>query len=204
MTRDDFGDWLHQLHVLVAAPASQSTHAQWASEAGATVTRRTGPDFTNLPQDLDAAVVDAGIDRPCELLDMLPTACGIVIVADDPADWLCEVADAKRAPIVMRNSARSDFLFELRRAATLQVPDIAYLVGHAKKLWNLPPRQARVLFYNLWSHSDREIADAIGISVHTVQEHQNGLRRRTGVRTKHGYLRRLAETAGMIPPISDE
>ena len=61
-----------------------------------------------------------------------------------------------------------------------------------------------MLFYNLWSHSDREIADAIGISVHTVQEHQNGLRRRTGVRTKYGYLRRLAETAGMRPPLADD
>lgn len=202
MVAEDFRTWLRRLRVLVATPDVESKHALWASEAGATVTRIAAlSEAVGLPQDLDAAVVDAGMDGSSELLDLLPAACGVVIVAGEPMAELYELADRKHAAIVMRDTPRVDFLFEMRRAATLQVPDISYLVGHAEQLWNLPPRQSRVLFYNLWSHSDREIAEAIGISVHTVQEHQNGLRRRTGVRTKYGYLRRLAETAGMRPPL---
>ena len=66
-----------------------------------------------------------------------------------------------------------------------------------------PARQlSRLLYYNLWSYSDQEIADAMGLSRHTIQEYQDELRRRTGVRTKHAYLRRLLEYAGEEPPLS--
>jgi DNA-binding CsgD family transcriptional regulator len=128
----------------------------------------------------------------------------VVLLAQGASTAAVELADRTRAAIVLEDAPRTDFLFEIKRSAQLQLPSIEYLVGHAARLWKLPPQQARVLFYNLWSHSDREIAVAIGISVHTVQDHQNGLRRRTGVRTKHGYLRCLAQIAGLRPPLEDK
>jgi len=204
MSQDGFHNWLQGAHVLVAERATWSDHALWIGEVGATVTRLvTLETIDDLPSNLDAAVVDIEMHGAMGLLALLPPACSVVLVAAALTEVVGKLADDLHAALVLSSVPRVDLLFEVQRAAELQVPDIGYLVGRAEQLWNLPRQQARVLFYNLWSHSDREIAQAIGISVHTVQEHQNGLRRRTGVRTKHGYLRCLAELAGWRPPLQD-
>jgi DNA-binding CsgD family transcriptional regulator len=54
---------------------------------------------------------------------------------------------------------------------------------------------ARLLWLNLWGYSDQEIADALQVSLHTVQDYQYALRRKTKVRSKGGYLRLLADAA---------
>jgi DNA-binding CsgD family transcriptional regulator len=200
-----FVDWLCDVRVLLFACSESTQHAAWIMEAAATITRAsTLHNVESLSVGHDVAVVDTGLDGASEVLSCLGSRCGIVLLAESAGSGAAELADRAQAAIVLQDAPRADFLFEVRRAAQLQVPSIAYLVGRAERRWKLPPQQARVLSHNLLSHSNLEIARAIGISVHTVQEHQKGLRRRTGARTKHDYLRCLAQLAGMRPPLDDE
>lgn len=205
MRSSDFGNWLHGVRVLLFERSEWTERATWMIDAGATITRAsTLEGIGELSGQHDVAVIDTALAAAKAVLKRLPPGCGVVWLADGASTHAAELADCTQAAIVLQDAPRADFLFEVQRSAQLQVPSIEYLVGRAERLWKLPPQQTRVLFYNLLSHSDREIARAIGISVHTVQEHQNGLRRRTGVRTKHGYLRCLAELAGMRPPLEEE
>jgi hypothetical protein len=205
MPHAEFCRWLQGVRVLLIERPEASERALWMIEAGATVTRLCAWDeIGQLAVARYVAVVELALPGVSEVLDHLAPGCGLVLVANEASFAAAKLADRKQAAIVLEDAPRVDFRFEVQRSAQLQVPDIDYMVGRAARLWKLPPQQTRVLFYNLWSQSDREIARAIGISVHTVQEHQNGLRRRTGVRTKHGYLRGLAEAAGMRAPLEDE
>jgi DNA-binding CsgD family transcriptional regulator len=205
MPHSDFGNWLQGVRVLLFERSEWMQRASWMIEAGATITRSsTLEGVGELSGQHDVAVIDTALHGANEVLRRLTPGCGVVLLVEGASTAAADLADRRRAAIVLQDAPRTDFLFEVQRSAQVQVPRIEYLVGRAERLWKLPPQQARVLFYNLLSHSDREIARAIGISVHTVQEHQNGLRRRTGVRTKHGYLRCLAQIAGMRPPLEDE
>lgn len=205
MQTSDFGNWLHGVRVFVFERPERTQRATWLIDAGATITRSSTLEGVGEPSDqFDVAVIDTALNGANEVLRRLAPGCGVVLVAERASTDTAELADRKQAAILLQGAPRADFLFEVQRSARLQVPSIEYLVGRAERLWKLPPQQARVLFHNLLSHSDREIARAIGISVHTVQEHQNGLRRRTGVRTKHGYLRCLAQSAGMRPPLEED
>lgn len=205
MQHCDLRSWLRGVRVLLVERSEWSARAQWMMEAGATVTRLGAlADVGELSARCDAVVIDIALPGICEVLGSLAPGCGVVLVADEASAAAAELADRQQAAIVLQDAPRADFLFEVQRSAQLRVPNIEYLAGRAERLWKLPPQQARVLLHNLWSLSDREIAHAIGISVHTVQEHQNGLRRRTGARTKHGYFRCLAEAAGIRPPLEDE
>lgn len=200
-----FDDWLSGVRVLLLEGTESTQHAAWIMQAAATITRAsTLQNVESLSVGQDVAVIDIALPGASEALASLASGCGVVLLAESVSTDTAELADRAQAAIVLHDAARADFLFEIRRAAQLQMPSIAYLVGRAERQWKLPPQQARVLSHNLLSHSNLEIARAIGISVHTVQEHQNGLRRRTGARTKHDYLRRLAELAGMRPPLDDE
>jgi DNA-binding CsgD family transcriptional regulator len=199
------GDLLHGVRVLLLERSEWTTRASWLMDAGATITRACtlhGVDV--LSEQHDVAVIDTALYDAREVLKCLTPGCGIVLLAEGASTAAAELADRAQAAIVLQDAPRADFLFEIRRSAQLQVPSIEYLVARAERLWKLSAQQARVLSHNLLSHSNLEIARAIGISVHTVQEHQDGLRRRTGVSTKHGYLRCLAEMAGMRPPLDDE
>jgi DNA-binding NarL/FixJ family response regulator len=200
-----FGDWLSGVRVLLFECSESTQHAAWIMEAAATITRSsTLQGVESLSMRHDVAVIDTALPEASEVLSCLTPGCGVVLLAESASSDAVELADRAQAAIVLQDAPRADFLFEIRRSAQLQVPSVAYLVARAERQWKLPPQQARVLSHNLLSHSNLEIARAIGISVHTVQEHQNGLRRRTGARTKHGYLRCLAELAGMRPPLDDE
>ena len=119
-----------------------------------------------------------------------------------PELTLLEAIQAVRADFLSRSAGEADFMFRLKNATKLSVPSMRRLAANASKLWNLPRQLSRLLYFNLWSYSDQEIADAMGLSRHTIQEYQDELRRRTGVRTKHAYLRRLLEYAGEEPPLS--
>lgn len=205
MQTSDFGNWLHGVRVFLFERPEWTERATWLIDTGATITRSsTLEDVGELSGQYDVAVIDTALNGANEVLRRLAPGCGVVLIAERASTDAAELADRKQAAILLQGAPRADFLFEVQRSARLQVPSIEYLVGRAERLWKLPPQQARVLFHNLLSHSDREIARAIGISVHTVQEHQNGLRRRTGVRTKHGYLRCLAQSAGMRPPLEED
>lgn len=181
----------------------------WLTGAGAKVTRAERGDAALAttvedPTAVDVAVLDA--DWPgtgwVGLARDLPRSCAVVVVTDHADAALLDTAIALRADYVSRSAGEADFVFRIRSATRLSVPSMRKLATNAAKLWNLPRQLSRLLYFNLWSYSDQEIADAMGLSRHTIQEYQDELRRRTGVRTKHAYLRRLLEYAGEEPPLS--
>ena len=200
-----FTDWLSGVLVLLFECSESNERTAWLMEAAATITRAsTLQNIESLSVGHDVAVIDTALPGAGEVLSCLTPDCGVVLLAESASTEATELADRAQAALVLHDTPRADLLFEIRRAAQLRLPSIPYLVGRAERQWKLPRQQARVLSHNLLSHSDVEIARAIGISVHTVQEHQNGLRRRTGARTKHDYLRCLAQLAGLRPPLDDE
>ena len=187
----------------------RSPQLGWLAASGARVLKaeRAEDARTTTVEDptiVDAAVLDA--DWPglgwVGLARDLPRSCALVVLSDRPDTSLLETIGALRAEFVSRSASEADFVFRIKSVTKLSVPSLRRLAANASKLWNLPRQLSRLLYYNLWSYSDQEIADAMGLSRHTIQEYQDELRRRTGVRTKHAYLRRLLEYAGEEPPLS--
>ena len=181
----------------------------WLIAAGARVVRADRSDAAAAvtaedPAAVDAAVLDA--DWPTVgwvgLARDLPRSCAVIVISEQPDAALLDTAIALRADFLSRSASEADFVFRVKSATKLSVPSMRRLAANASKLWNLPRQLSRLLYFNLWSYSDQEIADAMGLSRHTIQEYQDELRRRTGVRTKHAYLRRLLEYAGEEPPLS--
>jgi DNA-binding NarL/FixJ family response regulator len=203
-----FDSWLKSISVLYVGDP-KSSQLGWLAAAGARVikaenteeARAAAADESNV---IDAAVLDA--DWPslgwAGLARDLPKSCAIVVLSDKPDPTLLDAIQSVRADFLSRSASEADFMFRLKTATKLSVPSMRRLAANASKLWSLPRQLSRLLYYNLWSYSDQEIADAMGLSRHTIQEYQDELRRRTGVRTKHAYLRRLLEYAGEEPPLS--
>jgi len=204
----NFDGWLKSTTVLYVGDP-KAPHASWLTAAGARVLRAESADEarTALGEEsnaIDAAVLDA--DSPSigwvGFARDLPASCGVVVLSEKADVALLDTIHAVRAEFVARTASEADFLFRLKSVTKLSVPSMRRLAANASKLWSLPRQLSRLLYYNLWSYSDQEIADAMGLSRHTIQEYQDELRRRTGVRTKHAYLRRLLEYAGEEPPLS--
>lgn len=203
-----FEGWLNALNVLYAGDAD-SPQLAWLKDAGASaITVTTSEQAQNEaikdPNAFDVAILDA--DLPTlgwvSVARDVPRSCAVVVVSEKADSGMLETIAALRAEFVSKTASEADFVFKLKTATRLSVPSMRRLAANATKLWGLPRQLSRLLYYNLWSYSDQEIADAMGLSRHTIQEYQDELRRRTGVRTKHAYLRRLLEYAGEEPPLS--
>lgn len=209
MGSTNFTGWLNEVRALVVdAERALGQHKTWLTEAGAIVS-----DARNLAEAREAlsdprcryhvAVVDAELpnDEAFELLPDLPASCSVLLLTGSGDTTLIKRVLETRAQMLTRSAPASDFMFAMCRLVTLSVPDMRRLAVYAREMWRLPPQLSRVLYYNLWSYTDREIADAMGISLHTIQQYQDELRKRTGVRTKHGYMRRIMAYAGQRPPL---
>ena len=203
-----YDGWLESVEVLYAGDPAAPQLA-WLESAGASVvTVKTADDarktLSEEPQGFDVALLDADTKEIgwVSLAREVPRSCSVIVLSSRADAPLLETVSALRADFVSKTATEADFIFKLRNATRLSVPSMRRLASAATKLWELPPQLARLLYYDLWSYSDQEIAEAMGLSRHTVQEYQEELRRRTGVRTKHAYLRRLLEFAGEEPPLS--
>jgi DNA-binding NarL/FixJ family response regulator len=200
--------WLKSMSVLYVGDP-KSPQVGWLVAAGARVIKAERADDARAataedPAAVEIAVLDAewpGLGWVALAHD-LPRSCDLIVISDRADPELLDAVSAARADFVSRSASEADFMFRLKSATRLAVPSMRRLAAHASKLWNLPRQLSRLLYFNLWSYSDQEIADAMGLSRHTIQEYQDELRRRTGVRTKHAYLRRLLEYAGEEPPLS--
>jgi len=203
-----FDSWLKSISVLYVGDP-KSPQLGWLAAAGARVIKTENTEEARAAAADDANVIDAAVldaDWPglgwAGLARDLPRSCSVVVLSDKPEVSLLDSIHAVRADFLSRSASEADFMFRLKTATKLSVPSMRRLAANASKLWSLPRQLSRLLYYNLWSYSDQEIADAMGLSRHTIQEYQDELRRRTGVRTKHAYLRRLLEYAGEEPPLS--
>jgi DNA-binding NarL/FixJ family response regulator len=204
----NFDGWLKSITVLYVGDG-KSPQITWLSAAGARIIKAEQAEEARAAIGEDASAIDAAIldaDWPgigwVGFARDLPASCGIIVVSDKVDSALLDTIHSSRVEFVSGSASEADFLFRVKSATKLSVPSMRRLAANASKLWNLPRQLSRLLYYNLWSYSDQEIADAMGLSRHTIQEYQDELRRRTGVRTKHAYLRRLLEYAGEEPPLS--
>lgn len=204
----NFDGWLKSITVLYVGDP-KSPHMGWLSAAGARILKAETAEEARTAIGEDASAIDAAVldaDWPglgwVGFARDLPASCGIVVVSEKADTALLDSIHGLRAEFIGKAASEADFLFRVKSVTKLSVPSMRRLAANASKLWNLPRQLSRLLYYNLWSYSDQEIADAMGLSRHTIQEYQDELRRRTGVRTKHAYLRRLLEYAGEEPPLS--
>lgn len=203
-----FDGWLKSLDVLYAGdpglPQLRWLEAAVARAVKAKTAEQARKATAEDPHAFDIAVLDADWKDVgwVSLARDVPRSCAVIVISDRADVSLLQTVSALRADFVSKSATEADFVFKLKGVTRLSVGSMRRLAANATKLWELPPQLARLLHYNLWSYSDQEIADAMGLSRHTVQEYQEELRRRTGVRTKHAYLRRLLEFAGEDPPLS--
>lgn len=110
------------------------------------------------------------------------------------------LAEQYGASILWKPCEKQSFIACIENCIEAPIPSLTALTRVAVQHWDLSPQQARVLFFNLWSFSNDEIARVMGLSLHTILDYQNTLRRKTGARSKDGYLRRILECNGVSPP----
>lgn len=206
--QDVFKDWLKSVPVLLTGDTA-GTYGTWLAESGALVCQvtteaRAREFMAHDAQNFLVAVLDAECATVPWLSIMidLPASCGILVVSDSADPGMLRRLRSHGAQYLSKSATLADFMFAMSTAVSLTVPNMQRLAARAAEMWKLPRQQARLLYYNLWSYTDQEIADAMGLSRHTVQQYQEELRKRTGVKTKHSYLRRLLATAGAEPPLN--
>jgi DNA-binding NarL/FixJ family response regulator len=209
VTFSAFGGWLQSLHVVVSDDGG-SCHRQreWLLQSGAMVTH--APQLKQAievvrarPDEFDLLLIDADAHPQWGVsISELPSVCATLIVCASADEALLRRVLEKHAGYIAKSAAPPDFVFSVyTRVRMAGAPDLDRLVGRASRLWALSPQLKRVLHHNLWGYSDRDIADALSISLKTTQQYQEELRRKTGVKTKQGYLRRLLLLAGYEPPL---
>lgn len=204
-----FAGWLQGLHVVISDDGgSCDPQREWLLQSGAMVTH--APQLKQAielvqtrPAEFDLLVIDGDAHpRWALLVSELPSVCrALIVCARADAELLRRVLD-RHAGYIAKSAAPADFVFSVYNHGRMAgAPDLDRLVGRAARLWALSPQLKRVLHHNLWGYSDRDIADALSISLKTTQQYQEELRRKTGVKTKQGYLRRLLLLAGHQPPL---
>jgi len=195
---------------IVCLTTPESVIQGWLQEFGARVVlwsdRVSLTDSMVRDQTRDACAIvidlDLGISPGFHIADMVAPLCGVLFTAESLDLDTCRRIHHAHWGYRSKRASREDFVLATRRLAHLCVPDIARIAARAVSIWKLSPQQARVLYYDLWSYCDQDIADALDLSIHTVQEYQEELRRKTGARGKQAYLARLLEVSGTPPPLS--
>lgn len=205
--------WLSGFRVLVAAGRSPVSYSQWLVDAGAKVTAAASCAnaiqlASTMPSGFDAAVVEANLPDGCgvaiaEDLRAREPCCRIVIIAHWMADpGLSRVRDIPGATMLSSRTTAPELVFAVQDAAACTPLGLRRVLKRVGDKTKLSRQQERLFWLNLWGYSDREIADALGIQLHTAQDYQMALRRKTGVRSKAGYLRLLLEVQGVRAPIN--
>lgn len=207
MPDSPFSKLLQGLHAVVLDDShSCALQRAWLLETGAMVThsslfRQAYDTILTRGADFDLLLIDADAHR-CwiELFERMRPSCSALVLSTRPEVETLQRVREHGAGYITRQAAVHDFVFAVYNlVGDAGVPHLGRLAARASSMWSLSPQLGRVLHYNLWGYSDRDIADALSISVKTAQQYQDELRRRTGVKSKHAYLRRLLMLAGHEP-----
>lgn len=182
----------------------------WLMDAGARVSLCTTAEarrlsdvaFLAYSKRFDLVVLGAGTPaaRHLELAERLALRCAALVLVDAPDRGLLERIYLLGGTYRHKDTNQEDFLLAACQALDNGFPNLERICAYAAHVWRLPPQLQRVLQLDLWSFTDDEIAKTMSLSVHTVQEYQEALRRRTGARSKHGHLRQLLQLRGAPPP----
>jgi DNA-binding NarL/FixJ family response regulator len=134
--------------------------------------------------------------------DLMRTQRGCCVLLQSEHATAAAVQRVRRLGLayLSKTAAKCDFMLSLARLLDIEIPDVDSLVAKARKKWSLSRQQTKLLYYNLWSCSNDEIAQSLGLSLNTVQEYQQKLRHKTGAKSKDSYFRLLLECSGRKPP----
>jgi DNA-binding NarL/FixJ family response regulator len=186
-------------------------YGEWLEESGASVTRVASCDSTlqmvcASDTRLDAVVLETHLPDGCGLmlaeeLSVRQPHCRIVVI--DPTaneavmDRVCAIPGAT---LLSGQATKVELVFAVKENAASPPLLLRQLLKQLGDDVKLSPQQERVFWLNLWGYADQEIAEALTIQLHTVQDYQLALRRKTGARSKASYLRLLLEYQGVRPP----
>jgi DNA-binding NarL/FixJ family response regulator len=209
-----FATWVDGIWAVVAMRDHELSerYGRWLTEAGARVASvESASDAVALVEAradvfrvvvVEATAEDGGGVDLAELIAQRDPTCHTVVVSESECETLLRnVRQIPQASFLSTHASRADFLVLVRERCLKPRIDVASWLGRLSEAYGLSPQQRRLIWLNLWGYSDDEIAGALGIKRHTVQDYQLALRRKTGVRSKASYLRLLLESAGVRAPL---
>ena len=178
----------------------------------------TGAEALDLAGSLhpDVAVLDismpgeSGLRVAAELRQRSPDTRVLILSMHDNTEYVLESLRAGAHGYLLKDSAATELrgaIRAVRRGESYFSPAIAGKLGAvvrgdaaasaAGALAQLTARERQVLVGVAQGHTNREIAQQLGISHRTVESHRESLMKKLGVRTVAG-LTRLALEAGLV------
>ncbi len=164
----------------------------------------------------DVAVLDismpgeSGLRVAAELRQRSPDTRVLILSMHDNTEYVLESLRAGAHGYLLKDSAATELrgaIRAVRRGESYFSPAIAGKLGAvvrgdaaasaAGALAQLTARERQVLVGVAQGHTNREIAQQLGISHRTVESHRESLMKKLGVRTVAG-LTRLALEAGLV------
>jgi DNA-binding NarL/FixJ family response regulator len=164
----------------------------------------------------DVAVLDismpgeSGLRVAAELRERSPETHVLILSMHDNTEYVLESLRAGAHGYLLKDTAATelrDAIRAVRRGESFFSPPIASRLGavlrgasgepSADALGQLTARERQVLVGVAQGHTNREIAQQLGISHRTVETHRESLMRKLEVRTVAG-LTRLALEAGLV------
>jgi DNA-binding NarL/FixJ family response regulator len=170
-----------------------------------------------LKEDVDLAILDVsmprmtGIQATAELHKRKPALKTLILSMHDSEQFLFEALKAGASGYVLKSGADTDIVDACRAAmrgdsylypsavATL-VRDYVERGGHGEEEFDvLTPRELEVLKLIAEAHTSKDIAQALFISIKTVERHRQNILDKLGMRDRV-ELTRYAIRRGLIQP----
>ena len=170
-----------------------------------------------LKEDVDLAILDVsmprmtGIQATAELHKRRPELKTLILSMHDSEQFLFEALKAGASGYVLKSGADTDIVDACRAAmrgdsylypsavATL-VRDYVERGGHGEEEYDvLTPRELEVLKLIAEAHTSKDIAQALFISIKTVERHRQNILDKLGMRDRV-ELTRYAIRRGLIQP----
>jgi DNA-binding NarL/FixJ family response regulator len=158
-------------------------------DAGVTAARRHKPDVVLLDVRMDGR---DGIDAIKRIRSAAPNARVVMLSAFDNSTYVARAVSAGAHDYVLKTASRKELLEAISGAAKNAAPsrsgEFRRVAGamakrEAPTTTDVPltPRETQVLRQVALGLSNREIADALEISIETVKEHVQNLLRKTAL-----------------------
>jgi DNA-binding NarL/FixJ family response regulator len=170
-----------------------------------------------LKEDIDLAILDVsmprmtGIQAASELHKRKPELKTLMLSMHDSEQFLFEALKAGASGYVLKSGADTDIVDAVRAAmrgdsylypsaVTTLVRDYVERGGHGEEQFDvLTPRELEVLKLIAEAYTSKQIADALFISIKTVDRHRQNILDKLGMRDRV-ELTRYAIRRGLIQP----
>jgi DNA-binding NarL/FixJ family response regulator len=166
------------------------------------------PDVVLL--DIDMAGLN-GLEIMARVGQILPQVRVIILSMHANEEYVWQALRSGAAGYLLKDSGTAELELAVRavtRGETYLSPGVSKFVvdGYIKRVGGafdpaaaLTPRQREILQLIATGHSTKEIAQALGISVKTVETHRTQLMERIGIHDIAGLVR-YAIRVGIVPP----